>query len=242
MSKLMIPHLGYALTLSKPWTFGLVDETRNRPLANELNIDFYAIRCASKKSIGESIVPVTLPVGTILTVDRLYIRRGQSGFDSVSFYAQIPTNNQPGSKSKKRRFFAKLEDVNNIEFSQPARPLSSLSLEELDAKLIENETAHARLNEARRELVNRLGLNKTSEKPEDVDCLDDLIDAENNRFNTFCQMHGLAPMSAKDLLYYVMDRPRNVDTRLQIKWLEEFIPHYNALIERRVALSPKGGE
>lgn len=53
-------------------------------------------------------VRATLPEGTILTIDRIYIRKGKSDYDSISFYAQIP------GIAKKKRFWAKREDVNTM--------------------------------------------------------------------------------------------------------------------------------
>jgi hypothetical protein len=59
----------------------------------------------------EKLDAICLPVGTVLKVDRIYIRKGKdmSNYSSISFYAQLP-----GDKSK-IRFFAKLDDVNTIE-------------------------------------------------------------------------------------------------------------------------------
>ena len=51
---------------------------------------------------------VTLPVDTELNVQRIYIRVGQNGFDSVTFCAK----HKDGLKG---RFWAKLNDVNTIE-------------------------------------------------------------------------------------------------------------------------------
>lgn len=59
----------------------------------------------------EDVNSLTLPVGTYLKVDRVYIRKGAKDFSSVTFWCQ-----KPGYK-KKYRFFAKLEDVNNIEYN-----------------------------------------------------------------------------------------------------------------------------
>lgn len=55
-----------------------------------------------------------LPKGTELKVSRIYIRQGASSYSSVTFYAKLP-----GSK-KSIRFFAKLRDVNKIEFDEEA--------------------------------------------------------------------------------------------------------------------------
>jgi len=66
-------------------------------------------------------IPVTFPKGTQLKVDRIYIRKGASDFSSLSFYviassiaAIMPVENQKGFKKGKKRFWAKLADVNKI--------------------------------------------------------------------------------------------------------------------------------
>lgn len=48
----------------------------------------------------------TIPAGSILTVDRIYIRKGQGSFNSLSF------------RYNKKRFWVNLSDVNNIEFER----------------------------------------------------------------------------------------------------------------------------
>lgn len=55
---------------------------------------------------------IKIPSGTELSFDRIYIRKGNKDFSSVTFYAKIP------DIKKKIRFFAKLEDVNKIEFTK----------------------------------------------------------------------------------------------------------------------------
>lgn len=49
----------------------------------------------------------TVPRGTRLLVDRIYIRRGKAEWDSLTFWAQ-------GLGKKRVRFFAKLADVNTM--------------------------------------------------------------------------------------------------------------------------------
>lgn len=69
-------------------------------------------------------VPLTLPRRTVLSVDRIYVRKGASDYSSVSFYIQStslvplqPTELQArGFKKGKKRFWAKLSDVNTIQF------------------------------------------------------------------------------------------------------------------------------
>jgi hypothetical protein len=60
-------------------------------------------------------VEVTLPAGTVLTLDRLYIRKGASGYSSASFNLNETTHEALNIRGKKR-FWAKLHDVNRIEF------------------------------------------------------------------------------------------------------------------------------
>ena len=65
--------------------------------------------------------PVTMPVNSILRIDRLYLRRPASRFDSVSFIVVDSSDPRFVGKSKgglvqgTPRFWAKLADVNNIE-------------------------------------------------------------------------------------------------------------------------------
>ncbi len=51
-------------------------------------------------------VPVTVPDGTLLTIDRVYVKKGLSEFNSVTFWALLP------GEKKKLRFWCKLDDVN----------------------------------------------------------------------------------------------------------------------------------
>ena len=53
---------------------------------------------------------ISLPKDTTLRVDRIYIRKGAKDYSSITFFARIP-----GVK-KTMRFWAKLEDCNNIVF------------------------------------------------------------------------------------------------------------------------------
>lgn len=56
---------------------------------------------------------VTLKAGQVLSIDRVYIRRGASDFSSITFnYLGAPKG------SGRVRFWAKLADVNMIEFEE----------------------------------------------------------------------------------------------------------------------------
>lgn len=75
----------------------------------------------------KEFLDVELPEGTILAIDRIYIRKGASDFSSVTFYAkdlgmvEIPNSPYSRVKSKKikkkaLRFWVKLSEVNTLEF------------------------------------------------------------------------------------------------------------------------------
>lgn len=85
-------------------------ECREREQASpefvQYGIDYKAWEDACA-TVGNNSVPITLPVGTKLKVDRIYIRKGASDFSSISFFATID--------KKDYRFWAKLADVNTIE-------------------------------------------------------------------------------------------------------------------------------
>jgi hypothetical protein len=92
----------------------------------QYNIDKIDWNNRSKEVMKEKLT-VTLPVGTVLAVDRLYIRKGASDYSSITFYAKelgeviIPGSrwswgNQKATKRKAQRFWAKLADCNTIEF------------------------------------------------------------------------------------------------------------------------------
>lgn len=89
---------------------------------NYQNEVLLAHRAAIKhEAIGVS-VDVMIPAGSVLNVDRIYIRKNASDFSSVSFYIESSPNadiapilNKKGT-SKKKRFWAKLTDVNNLEY------------------------------------------------------------------------------------------------------------------------------
>jgi len=59
---------------------------------------------------------VSLPEGTVLKVDRIYIRKGNQEFSSMSFYSLgIGKGSGAFGRPKSARFWAKLSDCNGIE-------------------------------------------------------------------------------------------------------------------------------
>lgn len=104
--KLLIPEIGTKLKLIEDWTFLLQSEYRNEKLFKKLELDMNK----SKTRI------VTIPKDTIMTVDRIYIKKGSNSYSSLTF-------NIPKKENKKHplggsRFWASLTDVNQIEFEQ----------------------------------------------------------------------------------------------------------------------------
>jgi hypothetical protein len=78
----------------------------------------------------ELAVPVTMPMYTRLRVDRIYIRKGNSGFSSLTFYvthspleALRPTEfKKKVGTGGRRRFWAKLSDVQKAVVQRVAPP------------------------------------------------------------------------------------------------------------------------
>lgn len=128
--KMFIPTIGTRIQLTQDWTFTIICEYRNDNLGIMVGkarpdgywADWGAGGGNGRKvsEWGEEKGTVTLPQGIILTCDRIYIRKGASGYDSVSFWLNSNPNLKFGGTeipiAKKVRFFAKLHDVNGIEF------------------------------------------------------------------------------------------------------------------------------
>jgi hypothetical protein len=103
--KLYIPALGDHLRLTAPWAFKLYNEYRNEALYKHLGLEQPMYRYGQLTG-----TLVSLPAGTELGIDRIYIRRGNKEFDSI-------TLNLLGVKGRGRvRFWVKLRDANMIEF------------------------------------------------------------------------------------------------------------------------------
>ena len=133
--KLYIPEIGTEIELTKGWTFPLHFERRNESLGKHFGIkapDYTNCNGYVHKDhwfAADQSVPVTLPKGTILKVDRIYIRKTSWGgdakkFSSVSFFATLP---DAPKKGRKPRFWAKLRDVNNIEGTVISDPLEQVT-------------------------------------------------------------------------------------------------------------------
>lgn len=112
--KLFIPNIGDELLLDEDWSFRLYPERRNLIFATKLDI------CDDSKPYGEKWpkdvehFPITIPAGAVLIVDRFYIRQGNGDYSSVTFRLKKETTEWGTG-----RFWAKLEDVNQIVVRDP---------------------------------------------------------------------------------------------------------------------------
>jgi hypothetical protein len=123
--KIQIPTIKKVIVLSADWNFTLYSENRNWPLGIVLGLyDRNAGWRVNWKNPVTNLFderdyhtmytyPVTIPAGSLLRVERIYIRNGNTEFDSVTFIIQ----DSPNKAFLKKRFWAKLDDVNNIEYS-----------------------------------------------------------------------------------------------------------------------------
>jgi len=138
--KLFIPAIGDKICLTKAWTFHLHDEKRNAALWSYLFPDDEDIGTYSHAYAGDWVGgawvrrykykprEITIPKGSVLTVDRLYVRKGAKDFDSISFFL---TKDSPLKNKKVLRFWAKLNDVNKIECKLVEEPASESLVEHM---------------------------------------------------------------------------------------------------------------
>lgn len=102
--RLHIPRIGETIELAESWTFTLHEERRNEKLIKMVDPNYQSPGWS--RPANPQTWTVTLPADWELRVDRIYIRNGQSRFDSVTF--SCPYN------GKKVRFWARLSDVNKM--------------------------------------------------------------------------------------------------------------------------------
>lgn len=132
--KLYVPHLGDDLRLLSDWTFTLYSEYRNADLVEYLKMGNphpydYGVGSKREEWTQENMIPTdngwrgtlaykkrpVIPAGTILRVKRIFIRQGAADYDSMTFATKLP---DAKGKLKSVRFWAKLNDCNNIEFEK----------------------------------------------------------------------------------------------------------------------------
>ncbi|HET6497326.1 MAG TPA: hypothetical protein VFH61_18425 [Thermoleophilia bacterium] len=108
--QITIPTIGTKLLLTRGWTFTLYAESRNDDFGKRLG--FKNIAPGSRWGPWRSEEnQVTIPKGTTLIVDRIYIRQNKGDYDSITF--RIVKKTCP-DKNIWGRFWARLGDVNRI--------------------------------------------------------------------------------------------------------------------------------
>lgn len=121
--RLFIPEIGTRLLLEKPWTFRLHFEYRNENFGKGQGIrpppptpNRWGWAPSDPWWQTDEFTAFTLPEGTMLKVDRIYIRKGVGDYSSVTFYAFSPEEMAKGKSRPKSmgRFWAKLAEVNTI--------------------------------------------------------------------------------------------------------------------------------
>ena len=113
-NKLYIPDLGERIRLTADWTFSLYCERRNSQLLREIGQQEY-----SNWGVEPDPGPFdyTVKKGTLLVIDRIYIRKGGDDYSSVTFVIIDDAKKRVSPfHNGGKRFWAKLEDVNNIEY------------------------------------------------------------------------------------------------------------------------------
>jgi len=108
MARLFIPQVGNQLKLTANWNCKVFNERRNSKVFSGLNVD------TSSAESRNTNIDITFPKGTILKVDRLYVRAPASSYDSITFSIV----SSPIKSLNKARFWVKIMDANNIEFEE----------------------------------------------------------------------------------------------------------------------------
>lgn len=133
--RLFIPDIGEELKLADDWRFATKAEDRNatlfdayevppqarfHPLAANARYDWHRDGLDHYKP--KTCDGFVMPKGTILKVDRVYIRKGNEDFSSITFIVvdspdkRVITKKKGGTSPKSVRFWVPLEETRNIEF------------------------------------------------------------------------------------------------------------------------------
>lgn len=127
---IFIPDIGTQLKLTEAWIFQLYPEFRNSTIIGAMGDEIKNLKKVVYKTgvhrwnnlpYEEFFYEMFLPIGSILTVKRVYIRNGQSDYSSLTFTLNETThpfllyNKQKKKKKTCGYFWAKLSDVNQIQ-------------------------------------------------------------------------------------------------------------------------------
>lgn len=173
--KLFIPTIGSEMVLSKACPVTIHSEHRNSKFLSSLGIGMdqkyinktygnlfvenqsLVDRYKAKVSLKE--VSITIPAGTVLKVNRIYIRQVAEDFDSMTFQCD-------GNKDfPKGRFWLKLTDVNTFNIQDP-KPIADIQRE----RKISFEENQKKMNIALYNRFQRFS-DKIQEKGQTIDAL-----------------------------------------------------------------------
>lgn len=123
--KFNIPSIGDQIRLTSDWEFVLHYECRNNKLWQKFSLpipkwNWHPCPSGRLRNVWKledgyfTEFEMMLESGTVLTVDRIYIRKGAKGFDSITF--NIPKKQNKDSNFAGCRFWVKLHDANSVEF------------------------------------------------------------------------------------------------------------------------------
>ncbi len=101
-----IPSIGDKIVLEEDWNPMILDEYRTR--------EFLVIMGIDPRGANGHTYAVVIPRNTVLTVDRIYIKKGSSAYDSITFTINQAYN--PHIPRGKKRFWVKLAQANKIQF------------------------------------------------------------------------------------------------------------------------------
>lgn len=151
-NKLYIPELGDEFQLTKDWTFDLYGEYRNTELWIKVTGKLWNTNSYKHEPIMK-VTKVTLNKDTVLAVDRIYIRKGAAEYSSISFRI---ISNPIWNDKKVYRFWAKLADCNNIEFTQIKDVTKEIKITKWDYILHEVNKHYTNLDKIDRPLHNHI--------------------------------------------------------------------------------------
>jgi len=114
--RFFVPDIGTMVRLTKDWTFRLYAESRNYDFFKKMKFKYSAQNWRYDNPMEDN--EVTINAGSILKVNRIYIRQGASSYSSLTFNLQkgaVVNGNADIFKKGGIRFWAKLSDVNKME-------------------------------------------------------------------------------------------------------------------------------
>jgi hypothetical protein len=105
--KMYIPTVGAIFDLTKDWKVSIHNDYRNSKFQDKVLGE-----SDTGRRYNDPPTEITVPKGSRLKVKRIYVRQGKEEYDSVTFTLVKHATD----KKIKASFWAKLNDVNKIEF------------------------------------------------------------------------------------------------------------------------------